>query len=118
MDDYKAQRYIKQQLRIAGQNERRIIFNIHKWGLQFDGGIVSNSGNPQLVWNLLGKSQHHSAKKHCMELQKRGIKEFEISIANIGILTLGVNEIVNYVKIRRANKLSLKYVPANTGRFI
>lgn len=109
VDDYQAQRLILQHLRKAGQNYRRIKFNIHIWGLQFDGGIISNSGNPVLVWNLLGKSNHTSSRKHRLELKRRGIREFEISIVSKGMLLLGLKEMVDYVKYRRQNKLPLSY---------
>ena len=110
MDDYDAQKYIRQQLCKIGQNYRRIKFNIHIWGLQFDGGIVSNSGNPVLVWNFLGKSQHQSESKHLIELKKRGIKEFEVPLSNQVRMKLAVKELVEYVKYRRENTLQLKSV--------
>ncbi len=90
-----------------GQNYRRIKFNIHIWGFQFDGGIVSNSGNPQLVWNLLGKSRHHSEKKHKQELIKRGIVEFEIPISNKVYLAYSVKEMTDYVRKKRLEKIRL-----------
>jgi len=108
MDDSEAQHYIRGQLRKIGQNNRRIRFNVFRWGLQFDGAIVSHKGNPTLVWNFLGKSRHRSDKKHKAELIKRGIKEFEIPLMHQGMMKLAVEELVKYVYIRRNSKRSLK----------
>lgn len=107
IDEYKAQRFIQQHLTRAGQNPRRIRLNIHKWGLQFDGGIISNSGNPVLVWNFLGRSNHRSAQKHKNELVHRGITEFEIPLSSVPRMMLSVKEMTDYVEIRRKCKRPL-----------
>jgi len=108
MDDSETQNYIRIQLRKAGQSNRRIRFNVFRWGLQFDGAIVSHKGNPVLVWNFLGKSGHRSDKKHKAELVKRGIKEFEIPLLNQWKMKLAVIELVDYVQYRRSRGKSLK----------
>ena len=109
MDEYEAQRYIRQQLSEV-QNIRRIKFNIHKWGLQFDGGIISNRGNPQLVWNYLGKSKHRSTVKHLNVLKEHGVKEFEINLASYPKLYLTTQQLIYYIKLRRNNGNNLKVV--------
>lgn len=108
IDEYKAQRYILQQLVKAGQNQRRIRLNLHKWRLQFDGGIISNSGNPVLVWNFLGRSNHRSTTKHRTELIRRGIKEFEIPLSSVPKMMLSVQTMAEFVKKRRHIKKGLK----------
>lgn len=60
-----------------------------------------------MVWNFLGRSKHHSAQKHNIELIKRGIKEFEIPLSSIPRMMLSAQEMTEYVKKRRERKMPL-----------
>ena len=108
MNELEAQQYIRRELRKAGQNYRRIRFNVFRWGFQFDGAIVSHKGNPVLVWNYLGRSKHKSEQKHKIELRKRGIKEFEIPLWNLVRMKIAAKDLFDYVKFKRSSGHSLK----------